>query len=71
MNAPIAPPLPPYHHTPLFPLGPDETPYRKLDIPGLANNGVRVETAMGGEMVVVPREAFAPNRRKPLSSVRR
>ncbi len=32
MNAPVTPPtIPPYHHTPLFPLGPDKTPYRKLD----------------------------------------
>jgi fumarate hydratase class I len=31
MNAPVTPtPVPPYHHTPLFPLGPDQTPYRKL-----------------------------------------
>ena len=30
MNAPITPPAPPYHHTPLFPLGEDRTPYRKL-----------------------------------------
>ena len=35
---PITPRKRPYTHTPLFPLGPDETPYRKLD-PG----GVRVE----------------------------
>ena len=42
MNAPIANPLPPYHHTPLFPLGPDKTPYRKLEV-----GGVRVEKVMG------------------------
>ncbi len=58
MNAPIAPPLPPYHHTPLFPLGPDKTPYRKLDIPGLANGGVRVEKVMGKDMLIVERESL-------------
>jgi fumarate hydratase class I len=54
MNAPsnIAP-VPPYKHTPLFPLGKDRTPYRKLDVPG-----VRVEQAFGQEFVVVPREAM-------------
>ena len=47
MNAPIAPtPTPPYHHTPLFPLGPDKTPYRKL-----AAGGVRVEKVMGAQLV--------------------
>lgn len=30
MNGPIANPLPPYHHSPLFPLGPDKTKYRKI-----------------------------------------
>ena len=36
MNAPVTPPaVPPYHHTPLFPLGPDKTPYRKLDVEGV------------------------------------
>ena len=53
MNAPITPPLPPYHHTPLFPLGPDTTPYRKL---GTA--GVRVEKVMGQDMLVIEREAL-------------
>lgn len=43
MNAPVTPPTtPPYHHTPLFPLGPDETPYRKF-----ADKGARMEKAMG------------------------
>jgi len=50
MNAPTTPP---YKHTPLFPLGPDETPYRKLTA-----EGVRVETAMGRELLVVAREAL-------------
>ena len=36
MNAPVTPPtVPPYHHTPLFPLGPDKTPYRKLEVDGV------------------------------------
>ena len=58
MNAPTKSPLPPYSHTPLFPLGPDETRYRKLDIPGLANGGVRVEKALGREVLVVERETL-------------
>jgi fumarate hydratase, class I len=53
MNAPIATPLPPYHHTPLFPLGPDETPYRKLDV-----GGVTVEKVMGKDMLVVSHETL-------------
>jgi fumarate hydratase class I len=53
MNAPIQNPIPPYHHTPLFPVGPDKTEYRKLDI-----GGVRVEKAFGREFVVVEREAL-------------
>ena len=53
MNAPIANPLPPYHHTPLFPLGPDKTPYRKLDV-----GGVRVEKVMGKDMLIVEHEAL-------------
>ena len=44
---------PPYHHTPLFPLGPDKTPYRKLDI-----GGVKVEKVMGKDMLVVEHEAL-------------
>src|SRR5664279_3981028 len=53
MNAPVATPTPPYHHTPLFPLGPDKTTYRKVTA-----EGVRVETVMGREMVVVSHEAL-------------
>src|SRR5580765_4661513 len=54
MNAPVTPPaVPPYHHTPLFPLGPDKTPYRKLDI-----GGVKVEKVMGKDMLVVSHEAL-------------
>src|SRR5471032_122725 len=53
MNAPIATPTPPYHHTPLFPLGPDKTPYRKLAV-----GGVTVEKVMGKDMLVVEREAL-------------
>ncbi|MFL5098509.1 MAG: fumarate hydratase, partial [Xanthobacteraceae bacterium] len=51
MNAP-AQIVPPYRHTPLFPLGKDSTPYRKL-----TDEGVRVEQAMGRDVVVVAREA--------------
>src|SRR5664279_5341836 len=53
MNAPIATPVPPYHHTPLFPLGPDKTSYRKVDVAG-----VRVEKVMGKDMLVVSHEAL-------------
>jgi fumarate hydratase class I len=57
MNAPVPPPIPPYRHTPLFPLGADTTTYRKLSA-----DGIRAETVqIGGkarEMLVVPREAL-------------
>jgi fumarate hydratase class I len=54
MNAPVsAHPTPPYKHTPLFPLGKDDTPYRKI-----AAEGLRVERIMGEEVLVVPREAL-------------
>src|SRR5664280_3888495 len=53
MNAPIPTPLPPYHHTPLFPLGPDTTSYRKLTA-----DGVTVEKVMGKDMLVVSHEAL-------------
>jgi fumarate hydratase class I len=54
MNVPVPPPVtPPYKHTPLFPLGKDSTTYRKL-----TSDGIRVETVMGREMVVVPSEAL-------------
>jgi fumarate hydratase class I len=53
MNAPTPPPLPPYHHTPLFPLGPDKTKYRKV-----TSDGVRVEKVMGQDVVVVAPEAL-------------
>ncbi|MPZ38706.1 MAG: fumarate hydratase [Rhizobiales bacterium] len=52
MNAP-AQIVPPYRHTPLFPLGPDKTPYRKL-----TTEGVRVEKVMGRDMLVVERDAI-------------
>ena len=52
MNAP-AQVVPPYKHTTLFPLGPDKTPYRKLDI-----GGVKVEKVMGKDMLVIEREAL-------------
>jgi fumarate hydratase, class I len=50
MNAPA---LPPYRHAPLFPLGEDRTTYRKLDC-----NGVRIERALGREIVVVTADAL-------------
>jgi fumarate hydratase class I len=54
MNAPVtAHPTPPYKHTPLFPLGKDDTPYRRI-----AAEGVRIEHVMGEEVLVVPREAL-------------
>ncbi len=54
MNAPLSPhPLPPYKHTPLFPLGADHTTYRKLTA-----DGVRVETILGREVLVVSHEAM-------------
>ncbi|HEY2530158.1 MAG TPA: fumarate hydratase [Xanthobacteraceae bacterium] len=46
-------PGPPYKHTPLFPLGKDTTPYRKISADGL-----RVERALGEEVLVVPREVL-------------
>jgi len=54
MNAPLTEhPTPPYKHTPLFPLGKDETPYRKI-----SSEGVRVDKVLGEEVLVVPREAI-------------
>src|ERR1044072_9236704 len=54
MNAPLSShPLPPYRHTPLFPLGKDTTAYRKITA-----EGVRVETILGKEVVVVSHEAM-------------
>ncbi|MEH2614927.1 fumarate hydratase [Bradyrhizobium sp. AZCC 1693] len=57
MNAPTAfpdqKPVPPYKHTPLFPLGPDITPYKKITA-----EGVRVEKVLGKDMLVVSRDAL-------------
>src|SRR6266705_6301208 len=50
MNIEVAPP---YRHTPLFPLGEDRTTYRKLEC-----DGVRVERALGREIVVVAADAL-------------
>jgi fumarate hydratase, class I len=52
MNAPLSI-TPPYRHSPLFPLGQDTTPYRKI-----TSDGVRVEKVMGEEVVVVSGEAL-------------
>ncbi|MGV3633920.1 MAG: fumarate hydratase [Pseudorhodoplanes sp.] len=53
MNAPVTPPVPAYKHTPLFPLGKDKTPYRRLDVAG-----VRTEKVLGRDVLVVPAEAL-------------
>jgi fumarate hydratase class I len=54
MNAPLSTPSDaPYKHTPLFLLGKDSTPYRKISAESL-----RVEKVMGEEVLVVPREAL-------------
>jgi fumarate hydratase, class I len=58
MNAPSAfpdqqKPVPPYKHTPLFPLANDTTPYKKI-----TTEGVRVENVLGKDMLVVSREAL-------------
>ena len=50
MNIEVAPPC---RHTPLFPLGEDRTTYRKLD-----SGGVRIEKALGREIVVVAADAL-------------
>jgi fumarate hydratase class I len=52
MNAPASI-TPPYRHTPLFPLGKDSAPYRRL-----TGDGVRVEKVMGKDMLIVEREAL-------------
>jgi fumarate hydratase class I len=52
MNAPLSP-LPAYRHTALFPLGKDTTTYRKLSA-----EGVRMETILGREVLVVSHEAM-------------
>ncbi len=53
MNIPVTPPIPPYKHTSLFPLGKDKTPFRKI-----TSEGVRVEKVMGRDVLVVSREAI-------------
>jgi fumarate hydratase, class I len=45
--------VPPYRHTPLFPLGKDATPYRKLTA-----EGMRVEHVMGRDILLVERKAL-------------
>src|SRR5262245_32959962 len=52
MNAP-AQITPPYKHTPLFPLGKDSAPYRKL-----TSEGVRVDKVMGRDTLVIERDAL-------------
>jgi len=53
MNVTVTPPIPAYRHTPLFPLGKDNTPYRKLEV-----SGVRTENVLGRDVLVVPAEAL-------------
>ena len=54
MNAPLSPIRSrPTSHTPLFPLGKDTTTYRKITA-----EGVRVETVLGREVLVVSHEAM-------------
>jgi fumarate hydratase, class I len=56
MNAPVIPhatPPPAYKHTPLFPLGPDKTVYRKV-----TSEGVAVEKVAGRQVVTVSHEAL-------------
>jgi len=54
MNIPVkAPAAPRYKHTPLFPLGKDRTPYRKLSAAG-----VRMKKVMGAAMLMVERQAL-------------
>ncbi|MBV8790692.1 MAG: fumarate hydratase [Pseudolabrys sp.] len=53
MNAPVSTPVPPYKHTPLFPLGKDDTVYRKI-----SDKGIKVEKIMGQEVLLVEREAL-------------
>src|SRR3984893_597658 len=52
MNASAAV-VPPYRHTPLFPLGKDASPYRRL-----TGEGVRIERIMRNDMLMVEREAL-------------
>ncbi len=52
MNA-AAPSTPPYRHTPLFPLGEDNAPYREL-----TSEGVGLEQIEGREVVTIEREAM-------------
>ena len=56
MNIPVTPPVPPYQHSPLFPLGKDKSPYRKI-----TSEGVRVEKMMGKDVLVVSRELKRSN----------
>ena len=64
MNAPVSI-TPPYRHSPLFPLGHDTTPYRKL-----SSDGVRVEKVMGEDVVVISRPITFSTRTPPAPSLR-
>src|SRR5438270_1463283 len=66
MNAPanLPPKTPPYKHTPLFPLGPDTTTYRKL-----TGEGVRMETILGKEVLVIAHEAMRALSEAPFTDI--
>src|SRR5436190_1495496 len=58
MASPVAPSAssghaarPAYQHTPLFPVGEDQTLYRRI-----ASEGLRLEPVLGHKMLVVPRD---------------
>src|SRR6202795_4844548 len=53
MNVPVDITPPSYRHTPLFSLGKDSSPYRKL-----TGNGARLERVGRAEMLIVEREAL-------------
>src|ERR1700720_2799730 len=53
MNVPVGITPPSYRHTPLFSLGKDSSPYRKL-----TGNGARLERVGRAEMLIVEREAL-------------
>src|SRR3974377_1957472 len=65
MNAPLSShPLPPYRHSPLFPLGKDTTTYRKLTA-----DGVRVEQVLGKDVSVIEREAMRALAEAPFTDI--
>src|SRR5260370_6876 len=67
MNAPTAfpdpKPVPPYKHTPLFPLGPDTTPSKKI-----RTDGGRVEKGLCKDILSVSPNALRPLRTTPCTA---